>query len=243
MVRLTVTHHCVFDHGVRVHRQGKRRVVEEIIGRLPELTAAQLGRLEEELRRERQRRASSAGGGEGAPRAHEGAAPLHPSRRLAPRARTLLVLPIPRGWRHAVSRGQDTQQAAGGRGGRRVAPAHTFLGGTRGRQRASLEGLDGDRLRLVRSRAVDQPFGTCTRPLRLTKPTREALPKLLIALQLTARAGQGDDRRWAPVVSKTRRSRVEPCEGTHGALAAVLQALGPRRAAPRPPIEGARPRR
>ena len=38
-------------------------MVEEIIGRLPELTAAQLGRLEDEIRRERQRRASSAGDG------------------------------------------------------------------------------------------------------------------------------------------------------------------------------------
>jgi hypothetical protein len=41
-------------------------MVEEIIGRLPELTGAQIGRLEDEIRRERQRRASSAGGGEGA---------------------------------------------------------------------------------------------------------------------------------------------------------------------------------
>jgi hypothetical protein len=51
-------------------------VVEEIIGRLPELTGSQLGRLEDELRRERQRRASSAGGGEDAPHDQEGAAPL-----------------------------------------------------------------------------------------------------------------------------------------------------------------------
>jgi len=41
-------------------------VVEEIIGRLPGLTGAQLGRLEEEIKRERQRRASSAGGEENA---------------------------------------------------------------------------------------------------------------------------------------------------------------------------------
>jgi hypothetical protein len=47
-------------------------VVEEIIRRLPELTAAQLGRLEDELRR--QRRASSAGG-EDASRVQEDAAP------------------------------------------------------------------------------------------------------------------------------------------------------------------------
>ena len=50
-------------------------MVEEIIGRLPELTGAQLGRFEDELRRERQRRASSEGGGHNAPRIQEGAAP------------------------------------------------------------------------------------------------------------------------------------------------------------------------
>ena len=36
-------------------------MVEELIGRLPELTESQLGRLEDELRRERQGRASSEG--------------------------------------------------------------------------------------------------------------------------------------------------------------------------------------
>jgi hypothetical protein len=50
-------------------------VVEEIIGRLPELAGSQLSRLEDEIRRERQRRASSEGGGEGAPRIQEDAAP------------------------------------------------------------------------------------------------------------------------------------------------------------------------
>jgi hypothetical protein len=49
-------------------------MVEEIIGRLPELTGAQLGRLEDELRRER--RASSAGGGQDTPRIQEDAALL-----------------------------------------------------------------------------------------------------------------------------------------------------------------------
>jgi pimeloyl-ACP methyl ester carboxylesterase len=43
---------------------------------------------------------------------------------------------------------------------------------------ASLEGLDDDRLDLLHSRATPQPFGTYTRPLRLTDPAREALPKL-----------------------------------------------------------------
>ncbi len=50
-------------------------MVEEIIRRLPELTGAQFGRLEDELRRERERRTSSAGGGQDAPRLQEGAAP------------------------------------------------------------------------------------------------------------------------------------------------------------------------
>jgi hypothetical protein len=50
-------------------------MVEEIIGRLPYLTGAQLGRLEDEIRRERQRRASFEGGGESAPLIHEGTAP------------------------------------------------------------------------------------------------------------------------------------------------------------------------
>jgi hypothetical protein len=43
-------------------------VVEEIIRRLPYLTGLQLGRLEDELRRERQRRASSEGGEKALPR-------------------------------------------------------------------------------------------------------------------------------------------------------------------------------
>jgi hypothetical protein len=50
-------------------------VVEEIIGQLPEMTESQLGRLEGEIRRERQRRASSADGGENAPHVKEGSAP------------------------------------------------------------------------------------------------------------------------------------------------------------------------
>jgi hypothetical protein len=50
-------------------------MVEEIIRQLPELTESQLGRLENEIRRERLRRASSAGGGQNAPRIQEGAAP------------------------------------------------------------------------------------------------------------------------------------------------------------------------
>ena len=50
-------------------------MVEDMIGRLPTLSESQLGRLEEELQRERQRRAFSEGGGEGAPQIHESTAP------------------------------------------------------------------------------------------------------------------------------------------------------------------------
>ena len=42
----------------------------------------------------------------------------------------------------------------------------------------SLEGLDEAELGLLRSRAVDQPFGTFTQPLRLENPARQALPKV-----------------------------------------------------------------
>ncbi len=48
---------------------------EVIIGRLPELTGGQLDRLEEAIRRERQRRASSAGGEEDAAHVQKGAPP------------------------------------------------------------------------------------------------------------------------------------------------------------------------
>ncbi len=49
-------------------------MVEEIIGRLPELTGAQIARLEYELWHERRRRAS-AGGGQDARRVQESSAP------------------------------------------------------------------------------------------------------------------------------------------------------------------------
>jgi pimeloyl-ACP methyl ester carboxylesterase len=45
-------------------------------------------------------------------------------------------------------------------------------------QQASLEGLDDDQLRQMRSRATPQPFGTYTQLLRLENPTREGLPKV-----------------------------------------------------------------
>src|SRR3712207_4261262 len=42
----------------------------------------------------------------------------------------------------------------------------------------SLEGLDDTQLERLRSRAVAQPFGTFTQPLRLENLAREALPKV-----------------------------------------------------------------
>jgi pimeloyl-ACP methyl ester carboxylesterase len=49
----------------------------------------------------------------------------------------------------------------------------------------SLEGLDESQLELLRSRAVAQPFGTYTQPLRLDNPAREALPKVGILCSIT----------------------------------------------------------
>lgn len=45
-------------------------------------------------------------------------------------------------------------------------------------EQGSLEGLDDEHRRLMRSRAVAQPLGTYTQPLRLENPAREALPKV-----------------------------------------------------------------
>ena len=50
-------------------------MVEEIIGKLFGLTRAEIVRLEDELRRERRRRAYSAGETQDAPHVHEGATP------------------------------------------------------------------------------------------------------------------------------------------------------------------------
>jgi pimeloyl-ACP methyl ester carboxylesterase len=49
----------------------------------------------------------------------------------------------------------------------------------------SLEGLDDDHLKLLYSRAVDQPFGTYTQPLRLENPAREQLSKVGILCSFT----------------------------------------------------------
>jgi pimeloyl-ACP methyl ester carboxylesterase len=46
---------------------------------------------------------------------------------------------------------------------------------------ASLAGLGDTQRALLRSRAVPQPFGTYTQPLRLTNPARGAVPKVLVS--------------------------------------------------------------
>ena len=48
-----------------------------------------------------------------------------------------------------------------------------------------LRGLGEAERRLMRERAVDQPFGTVTQPVRLTNPARAALPKTVIWCSLT----------------------------------------------------------
>jgi pimeloyl-ACP methyl ester carboxylesterase len=54
----------------------------------------------------------------------------------------------------------------------------------------SVEGLDDTQLGLLRSRAVDQPFGTFTQPLRLENPAREGLPKVGILCSFSLEAVQ-----------------------------------------------------
>jgi pimeloyl-ACP methyl ester carboxylesterase len=49
----------------------------------------------------------------------------------------------------------------------------------------SLEGLDEEDLALLRSRAVPQPFGTYTQPLRLENPSREELSRIGILCSIS----------------------------------------------------------
>lgn len=49
-----------------------------------------------------------------------------------------------------------------------------------------LRGLGEAERRMMRERAVDQPFGTMTQPVRLTNPAREALPKTAIWCSMSA---------------------------------------------------------
>jgi pimeloyl-ACP methyl ester carboxylesterase len=54
-----------------------------------------------------------------------------------------------------------------------------------------LRGLGEAERRLMRERAVDQPYGTLTQPVRLQNPAREALPKTAIWCSMTAEEVEG----------------------------------------------------
>jgi hypothetical protein len=82
-------------------------VVEDIIGRLPELTESQLGRLEDQIRRERQRRASSEGGERALPRSMK--APCCPSRKSWSTAPTRTVICS---WSYGATFGATAQLAS-----------------------------------------------------------------------------------------------------------------------------------
>ena len=81
---------------------------------------------------------------------------------------------------------QERQIATQGEGWRLPLPAWEELD-----QGNELRGLGEAERRRMRERAVDQPFGTLTQPVRLTNPAREALPKTAIWCSLTAEEVQG----------------------------------------------------
>jgi pimeloyl-ACP methyl ester carboxylesterase len=78
--------------------------------------------------------------------------------------------------RHAQAR----QVAIQGEGWRLPLPSWEELD-----QGNELRGLGEAERRLMRERAVDQPFGTVTQPVRLRNPAREALPRTAIWCSLT----------------------------------------------------------
>ena len=75
---------------------------------------------------------------------------------------------------------QEQQVATRGDGWRLPLPSWEEL--DRGND---LGGLGEAERRLMRERAVDQPFGTTTQPVRLVNPVRDALPKTAIWCSLT----------------------------------------------------------
>jgi pimeloyl-ACP methyl ester carboxylesterase len=66
----------------------------------------------------------------------------------------------------------------------------------------SLEGLDDVQLELLCSRAVDQPFGSFTQPLRLENPAREALPKVGILCSFSLEEARAIIDNGKPVFSE-----------------------------------------
>jgi pimeloyl-ACP methyl ester carboxylesterase len=81
---------------------------------------------------------------------------------------------------------QEQQVATQGEGWRMPLPSWEELD-----QGNELRGLGEAERRLMRERAVDQPFGTWTQPVRLNNPRREALPKTAIWCSLTVAEVQG----------------------------------------------------
>jgi pimeloyl-ACP methyl ester carboxylesterase len=89
----------------------------------------------------------------------------------------------------------------------------------------SLEGLDDAQLGQLRSRAVDQPFGTFTQPLRLENPAREALPKVGILCSFSLEQVQAMIASGDPVFRELASPNwrfVDPA--SHGSLSDVLKA-------------------
>src|ERR671933_109588 len=79
-----------------------------------------------------------------------------------------------------VRQAQEQQVKTQGEGWRLPLPSWEELD-----QGNELRGLGEAERRQMRERAVDQPFGTVTQPVRLTNPAREALPKTVIWCSLT----------------------------------------------------------
>lgn len=75
---------------------------------------------------------------------------------------------------------QEQQVATHGQGWRLPLPSWDELD-----QGNELRGLGEAERQLMQERAVDQPFGTITQPVRLTNPARDALPKTAIWCSLT----------------------------------------------------------
>ena len=81
---------------------------------------------------------------------------------------------------------QERQVATQGDGWRLPLPAWEELD-----QGNDLRDLGETERRLMRERAVGQPFGTLTQPIRLTNPARATLPKTAIWCSLTVEEVQG----------------------------------------------------
>ena len=86
----------------------------------------------------------------------------------------------------------------------------------------SLEGLDDAKLELLRSRAVSQPFGTFTQPLRLENPVRNAAQGGY-CVQLLARRGAGYHREWRPRVPRDGEPELALYRTANGPLSGVLE--------------------